>query len=329
MIWDKKKRLSGRFISILMLFIMICHAGPSFAAAPYRVASQDITYHDTELEASAELRENMKDRKSTVTVGIKGKTDQEGLQQIIGRLIGEATEHTGEPDEGDYILFQYASYKGQAHTQLSGVSPVVEIEYDISYYDDDEQEAEVDKKVDEIMQKLDPENKTDYEKVSAIHDYICDNVEYEAAADEKDIKRTAYGALIEGRAVCQGYSVSLYRLLLEAGIDNRIVFGEGVSPDGTAGAHTWNIVELYGKYYYMDITWDDSTGSRDYFLVPAGAGFEEEHIAGDPYKEDTFTERYPIAAEAFNTRNESLLISLRGMASAITDSMKQFFENEA
>ena len=82
------------------------------------------------------------------------------------------------------------------------------------------------------------------------------------------------------------------------------------------------------KYYYMDITWDDSTGSRDYFLVPAGAGFEEEHIAGDPYKEDTFTGRYPMAAEAFNTRNESLLISLRGMASAITDSMKQFFENE-
>ena len=32
MIRDKKKRLSGRLISILALIIMICSAGPSFAA---------------------------------------------------------------------------------------------------------------------------------------------------------------------------------------------------------------------------------------------------------------------------------------------------------
>ena len=325
MIRDKKKRPSGRFISIVALLIVIFSSDPPFFAMPYYAYAQDITYYKNEDEAADELREDMKERKSSSAVGIKGKTDQEKLQQVIGKLVEKATEHTGKPDEGDYILFQYSSYKGQARTQKSGVSPVVQIEYDLSYYDDAEQEAEVDKKVEEIMKDLDLENKMDYEKVSAIHDYICDNVEYEAAANSNDIRRTAYGALIEGRAVCQGYSVSLYRLLLEAGIDNRIIFGEGVSPDGTRGPHTWNIVKLYGKYYYMDITWDDATGGHDYFLVPAGTGFEDEHKADDKYAEDSFTERYPMAEEEFNTKIEGLLTSLEGMASSITDSMRQFF----
>jgi transglutaminase-like putative cysteine protease len=312
---------------VLSLMIAAAAAIAVCFAVPYNAYAKDTTYHETEIEASSELKESMKERKGTATIGIKGKTDQEGLQQIIGRVIGEATEHTGEPDEGDYILFQYASYKGQARTEIAGVSPVVEIEYDLSYYDDAEQEAEVDTKVTEILEELDLENKMDYEKVSAIHDYICSNVEYEAAVDGSDIRRTAYGALIEGRAVCQGYSVSLYRLLLEAGIDNRIIFGEGLSPDGTTGPHTWNIVELYGKYYYMDITWDDSTGKQDFFLVPAGAGFEDEHRADDKYREESFTERYPMADEAFDTKIEGLLAGLEGLASSITDSMIQFFRS--
>ena len=297
----------------------------SFAAVLYSAFAQDITYYENETEAAAELRENMKERKSSAAVGIKGKTNKERLQKVIGKLIDNATEHTGKPDEGDYILFQYASFKGEGRTRKSGGAPVVEIEYTLSYYDDANQEAEVDKKVEEIIKELDLENKMDYEKVSAIHDYICSNVEYEAAVDGSDIRRTAYGALIEGRAVCQGYSVSLYRLLLEAGIDNRIIFGEGLSPDGTTGPHTWNIVELYGKYYYMDITWDDSTGKQDFFLVPAGAGFEDEHRADDKYREESFTERYPMADEAFDTKIEGLLAGLEGLASSITDSMIQFF----
>ena len=326
MIWDRKKRLSGRLISILVL-IIIAAAALAFcvAAASFSAEAEDLEYYENEIEASAELRQIMKDRKGTAEIGIKGKTDQEGLQQIIGRLVAEATEHTGKPDEGDYILFQYASYKGQARTAISGGSPVVELEYDLSYYDNKDQEDEVDNKVKEIISELDLGNKTNHEKISAIHDYLCENIEYEAAEDENNIRRTAYGALVEGTAVCQGYSVSLYRLLLEAGIDNRIIFGKGISPIGTIGSHTWNIVNLYGKYYYIDCTWDDCKGDRDYFLVPTGSGFEDEHIADESYGEDFFTERYPMADEEFNTDIDSLLATLEGMARSISETMIKSF----
>ncbi|MBR3126621.1 MAG: hypothetical protein IKF42_14520 [Mogibacterium sp.] len=324
--------MTGKKTSKVILPLVIAAAAAiavCFAAVPYNAFAEDPTYHETEIEASAELRQIMKSRKDTAAIGIKGKTDQEGLKQIIGRLVAEATEHTGKPDEGDYILFQYDSYKGQARTAISGGSPVVELEYDLSYYDNKDQEKEVDNKVKEIISDLDLDNKTNHEKISAIHDFLCDNIEYEVAEDENNLRRTAYGALVEGTAVCQGYSVSLYRLLLEAGIDNRIIFGKGISPIGTTGAHTWNIVNLYGKYYYIDCTWDDCTGSKDYFLVPAGADFEDEHIADESYGEDFFTERYPMADEEFNTEIDSLLATLEGMAQSISETMiKSFNETE-
>ena len=267
-----------------------------FAAAAF-VEATDVTYHENEKEAAAELRDAMKQRKTKVTIGITGEPDEKKLKKSIGRLIRKAMEHTGEPDEGDYITYQFASYKGQAHTTYSGYTPVYEIEYDLEYYDDADQEAEVDKKADEILAELDLADKDDYEKIRAIHDYLCDNVEYESVEKGGNTRYTAYGALIEGKAVCQGYSVSLYRLLLEAGINNRIIFGTGNSMFTEGGPHTWNIVKFDEAYYYMDVTWDDVTGSHDYFLIPEGEGFEEEHIAGDKFNKDSFTEKYPVSDE--------------------------------
>ena len=226
-------------------------------SAPVYAAEDDVIYYETGDEAAAALRKAMKERQEKVTIGVHGKTDQEGLRQLIGALLDRATEHTGEPTEGDYINFQYASYKGAAQTTLDGVSPAVEVEYTLEYYDTAEQEKAVDDKVSEIISGMGLGRKTDYEKLVEIYKYICSNTEYDKTEDDSDIRRTSYGALIEGQAVCQGYSLALYRLLLEAGIDNRIIYGKAVQPGGEEGPHTWNIVDLYGKYYYVDITWDD------------------------------------------------------------------------
>ena len=62
MIRDKKKRLSGRFISILALIIMICSAGPSFAE------TSDVVYYESEAEAVEALRGHMKQREETVKI---------------------------------------------------------------------------------------------------------------------------------------------------------------------------------------------------------------------------------------------------------------------
>lgn len=316
-----KKTVS--FILAAVTAIVLC-----FSVTPSFADSSEVVYHETEKEAAAELRTHMKQREEKVTIGLMGSFDQDSLQDVIGRLLDRAIAHTGKPDEGDYIAFQYASYKGVARTTYSGFSPAVKIEYTLSYYDDAEQEAEVDKKVSEIIEGLELGDKTDFEKIAAIHDYICDNVEYETESTEQDTVRTAYGALIEGKAVCQGYSVSLYRLLLEAGIDNRIIFGEGLPDDGSSGPHSWNIIQLGDEYYYIDVTWDDTLHSYDYFMAPADSSFEEDHIADKSYGDDFFAEDYPISEEEYKDEAVGMRGKVLKMTRSIAGWLREVFPFE-
>lgn len=316
--------------SILVLIISAAAILFCFAATPSFAISSDTVYCETEDEAAAELREQMKQRAEnvTVTIGLKGRIDQEDLEKLIGNLIQKALDHTGKPDEGDYIAFQYASYKGYAHTTFAGFSPAAEIEYTLTYYDNAGKEAEVDAKVREIIDGLELDEKTDFEKIAAIHDYICDNVEYEMSEQGGDIVRTAYGALIEGRAACQGYSVSLYRLLLEAGIDNRIIFGQGFAGDGSSGAHSWNIIELNDEYYNIDVTWDDAEHSYEYFMVPAKTGFEDNHVADDSYGSNFFSKEYPMSVKAYKEEAVGLKGKLLKLAKALVSGFRTVLSHD-
>lgn len=309
----------------MLLIIAAAAIAICFAAAQSFAADNELVYHETEAEAAEDLREQMVQREGKVTIGFKAETDEAGLKKMIGSIMDEAISHTGEPKEGDYIAFQYASYKGQGRTDMNGATPVVVIEYDISYFDDADQEAETDEKVSEIIDGLELDDASDYEKICAVYDYICANVEYEAAEDDSNIRRTAYGALVEGKAVCQGYSVSLYRLLLEAGIDNRIIHGEGIPDTGESNAHTWNIVKLDGKYYYMDVTWGDAMIGNENFLRPAGAGFEEEHVADEKFTGESFTEQYPMAEERYEPEQKGVLEKLSDLAKGVAEGISNLF----
>lgn len=106
---------------------------------------------------------------------------------------------------------------------------------------------------------------TDYEKELYFHNYICENVVY----DENTITQsgaygdTAHSALLDGKSICEGYSRAMQLLLDHAGIDNYLVVGDGVSEDGIE-PHMWNVVEIDGEKYHIDVTWDDTFSEEDY-----------------------------------------------------------------
>lgn len=104
----------------------------------------------------------------------------------------------------------------------------------------------------------------EFAKELAIHDTLVTRCRYddEAAACEDPAARfpnafTAYGALVEGRAVCEGYSRAMQLLLREVGIDSTLVSGASKK---TGVAHMWNIVTIDGRNYHLDATWDDTDG---------------------------------------------------------------------
>lgn len=125
------------------------------------------------------------------------------------------------------------------------------------------------------------EGKTDYEISLILHDRVADAVEYVSTENDQ----TAYGALVEGQAVCAGYAHAYQYLMIRAGIPAWTVSGASFPPaGGTSIPHAWNMAELDGSWYHTDVTWDDqgSTFYYDYLNVTTGR-ILESHIMSEPY----------------------------------------------
>lgn len=97
---------------------------------------------------------------------------------------------------------------------------------------------------------------TTYNKVKYVHDYIINNVSYNQT--ENTNNSNIYGALINKRAVCEGYADTLKYLLDKLNIPCVAIYGNGIGDNGETEFHAWNYVMMDdGKWYAIDATWDD------------------------------------------------------------------------
>ena len=92
---------------------------------------------------------------------------------------------------------------------------------------------------------------TEFDKALAIHDALVKHIVYDATAPNA---HNAYGAIVEGAAVCEGYAEAYQYLLQRIGIQAYSVTGTS-----KGNPHEWNLVRIDGNYYYTDVTWDDPT----------------------------------------------------------------------
>ena len=303
----------------------------SAAVFAYAETGTGTVYCDTREEAAAALREAMKAREHYASVSIFESVDEESIKTIIGEIFDMAIEHTGEPDEGDYLKYQFADYNGKAKSGIRYGMNEVTIRYVINYYSDASEESQTAEKAQAILKSLDLKGRSDSAKVRAIHDYVCDNVIYdiEKKGDNKGgTEHTAYGALVEGRSVCQGYALSMYRLLLEAGVDCRIIDGEGIDRNGGTESHSWNIVNIGDEYFYIDATWDDISQSYDYFLRNR-EDFEKDHVMSSEYTEDFVTEEYPVSASGYAFDYDATLKSIRKAAKSTLKAFKKADDDQS
>lgn len=101
----------------------------------------------------------------------------------------------------------------------------------------------------------------DYQQALIVHDYLVQNCEYDyenylkkpEGSQVPDISHTAYGSLVNGMAVCDGYA-DAFAYIME---DKLGISCDVISSD--AMAHAWNMIEISGKWYHVDATWDDPT----------------------------------------------------------------------
>ena len=130
------------------------------------------------------------------------------------------------------------------------------LKYEMESSERDQKRTLIENKVSEILNNT--ESLSYFEKEVYFHDYLCDTVVY--TSENGQMCYTAYGALLDGKAVCEGYSRAMQLLCKRAGINCTLVRG---TADGVA--HMWNIVELSGEWYQLDVTWDDVSNKANFY----------------------------------------------------------------
>ena len=244
------------------------------------------------------LRKQMVSRETEITLNFPASWFDSHKDELYWDLLYDAMkcDESSTGQDGDALIYGF----GGCRLSYSNAGY---IQYTMSYHSDAEQEAKLTAAVAEAMAKLQLNGLSEAKKITKIHDYICNHVDYAYNSTEEQIY-TAYGALCTGKAVCQGYAVLFYRLCKEAGLSVRIISGTG-----NGGPHAWNIVRIGSKYYNVDCTWDgQDAATYNEFLLKSEADFRDHtreswKVAGSHYLDYTsaeFNAQYPMTEKSWD-----------------------------
>lgn len=117
---------------------------------------------------------------------------------------------------------------------------------------------------------------TDYEKELRVHDWFCKNVNYDFKGTDMDnparviLSHNIVGVFAKQKAQCEGIAKAV-KVLLNA-VDIKCIVATGdADANGSREHHAWNVVDIDGNPYQVDVTWDIGASkgrvSYDYFNV--------------------------------------------------------------
>ena len=262
-------------------------------------ATGDMVYTSFE-DAAKYVRQQMAARSVNISYTVSNALYTQHGTDVFYTVFDLAMEHTEEctGQEGDALRY---GWSGCAPTLRYTSAGDITVAMEMTYYSSAAQEEALTAAVNSAMAGLALDGKSYYEKVKAIYNYICDNVDYDYEnLNDKSytIKYSAYAAMINKKAVCQGYAILFYRMCKEAGIPVRVIAGTG-----NGGGHAWNIVKVGDYYYNVDCTWDgqDSVTRSNYFLkseVDFG-----NHERDDEFDTEEFHSKYVMSPKSYGEDN--------------------------
>lgn len=150
-------------------------------------------------------------------------------------------------------------------------------------------EKQLKKSLEDAVWEIDKGAKDDKDILIRISEYLQRNVSYDKdelraamlGRSKHPEAHNAYGALVNHKAVCDGFA-SAYALIAQYfGMKCMVVDGKSSYNRNAKVEHAWNIIEYQGQYFHIDATWDTNTYetikvySYDYF------GLDDDEISVD------------------------------------------------
>ncbi len=138
--------------------------------------------------------------------------------------------------------------------------------YQFSADESNEMSKTLEQTVESVIKSVLEKDLSESEIALRFHDYLAETVSYDYVAFEdangaKNYPKsyTAYGALVDKKATCEGYTKAYSLLLSRVGIVSTPIIG---IENDTNGGHMWSCVRISGKWYFTDVTWDSNSGHQ-------------------------------------------------------------------
>ena len=199
---------------------------------------------DNEKQIYIKLDEAIREKEQIVPLG---RQEENNLSNMLEKVM---ISYMGDNPECFYLSNEYTVV---VRDILVAKLATLNIQY-IQDINIEEAKVKLNETAEKFINEVISEGMTDFEKELAIHNKLVEQVdyyEYENIEDIPDLKHSAYGALVDKSAVCDGYSKAFKILLDKIGIESIIIRGETNDV-----AHAWNLVKLEDDYYHVDVTSD-------------------------------------------------------------------------
>lgn len=225
---------------------------------------------------------------------VDGEVNEENVKaaKLFAEILLEACSHTGKPEEGDFLYLNflsadchYAEEDGKYTLTVSSIKYLMQ-ESDIQT---------VRNASDEMFRSagVDKNSASAYEKVKCIYDFLYDNVDFASNGT------SSAAEALRSRASSTGYASLAYYLLNDAGVDARVITGNG---------RAWLISDIGGQYYYLDPASDANARDKNsyaYFLKGSDS-FSTAANADWQYTSDLFKAGYPVSTADYKMSSMTL-----------------------
>jgi len=294
----------------------------TWESKPAIIESIQDTVQQTVQEAGTKLKEELDKVEQSLSVqpdlsmdnttaeAIKSDTelstnDVEGVVQFLAKQLDERSPSVTFRIQGSYetitnelsnwltealVINEYSRYAMSSYSYtISNKLLFTEVELKTTFRESKEMTEQVRNYAKELVASMNLSEYTKEQQIKLLHDWIVTHVQY----DEGLTRYTAYEALTEGLAVCQGYAMLGYMLYSEAGFDVRIVEGTAKGQE-----HAWNMIKLDDRWYQLDLTWDDPIGQ-----AATEVSYRYYLVNNDELREDHVWEEgnYPVASVSYKS----------------------------
>lgn len=259
-------------------------------------------------EAAEVLKNSIKNRQTSIRLYVKYDSSYSASTLLVSELMELAAEHNGNATEGDYLRWSYTKWVASKSAAESEDGYLVDVTLTMTYRTTLAQEETLTSDYTSVMNSLNLWNKSEYEKIKEVYDYVCKNVSFDythynqinaGQLTSYPLMYTAYAALHDKAAVCLGFTQLIYRMLTDLDVDCRIITGKGGTDAAKDQYHAWNIVRIGSVYYNIDATWDSENTPYKYFLQST-SGFVK-HTRTQMYETEQFHQDHPMSSSNYSS----------------------------